>query len=280
MLQKSYDKSNALYIVPTPIGNLDDITARGIETLKTVDYIFAEDTRTSSILLNKFDIKKSLVPCHKFNEETIKKKALELLKEGKNIALISDQGTPLISDPGYLTVKEIANNGYNVIALPGATAFVPALNMSAITSEKFMFYGFLNSKPSIARKELEELKTVKYTIILYEAPHRLDNTLQLILEILGNREISISREITKVHEEVFRGTVSEAINEMKNKKGEFVIIISGNNFEARSSVEDALNDVKYLIKCGMSEKDAIKFIASKDNLSKNELYSEYHRGDI
>lgn len=279
MLQKSYDKTNSLYIVPTPIGNLNDMTNRAIEILNYVDYIFAEDTRTSGILLNHFNIKKSLVPCHKFNEDSVKDKALEILKSGKNIALISDQGTPLISDPGYILVKEIISNGFNVIALPGASALLPALNMSGISSEKFLFYGFLSSKPSEAKKELEDLKTIKYTIILYEAPHRIDKTLHLMEEILGNRHISISREITKLHEEVFRGNISEAISELKNMKGEFVIIVEGNNEVNEIPVEKIFEEVKYLVSNGMREAEAIKYLAAKNNISKNMLYNNYYRGE-
>jgi len=280
MLQKSYNGSNALYIVPTPIGNLKDMTQRSIEILKSVDYIFAEDTRTSGILLNHFNIKKSLVPCHKFNEDSVKNKALEILKSGKSIALISDQGTPLISDPGYITVNEIIKNGYNVIALPGACAFLPALNMSGISSDKFLFYGFLSSKASEAKKELEDLKKLNFTIILYEAPHRLDKTLQNIAEILGNRVLSISREITKLHEEVFRGNVLEAIEETKNAKGEFVIIIEGNTKDEDINLENLLSEVKYLVSNGMREGEAIKYIALKNGVSKNILYNTYHRGEL
>ena len=279
MLQKSYNGKNALYIVPTPIGNLKDMTERAIDILNAVDYIFAEDTRTSGILLNHFNIKKSLVPCHKFNEDTVKNKALDILAAGKSIALISDQGTPLISDPGYITVNEIIKNGYNVIALPGACAFLPALNMSGISSDKFLFYGFLSSKPTEAKKELEELKSLNFTLILYEAPHRLDKTLQNIAEILGNRTISISREITKVHEEVFRGNVFEAIDETKNAKGEFVIIIEGNNEREELDLESLLSEVNYLVSNGMREAEAIKYISSKNNISKNVLYNSYHRGE-
>ena len=278
MIQKSYDGSNSLYIVPTPIGNLKDITTRALEILEMVDYVFAEDTRTSGILLKYFNIKKTLVACHKFNEDTVKNKALTLLKEGNNIALITDQGTPLISDPGYLLVKEISSNGYNVIALPGATAFVPALNMSGIDSEKFLFYGFLPSKTTEMQKELEKLINLKYTIIFYEAPHRLLNTLENMRKILGNRIISISREITKIHEEVFRGTLQEAWEMFKNPKGEYVLVLDGNKEEKEVSLEILIEDIKYLVSSGMSETSAIKYVAQKNNVSKNLLYNSYHGG--
>ena len=279
MIQKSYDGKPTLYIVPTPIGNLNDITNRAIEVLSNVDYIFAEDTRTSGILLKHLNIKSNLIACHKFNEDTAKIKALQLLESGKTIALITDQGTPLISDPGYLTAKEIMMHGYNVVALPGATAFVPALNMSGLPSDRFLFYSFLNSKDSIAKKELEDLKTNEYTMIFYEAPHRLERTLLLLLNILGNREISISREISKVYESVYRGNINQAIIEQKSVKGEIVIVVSGNYFPGNNyEIESLIKEINYLVKSGMKESEAIKYIASKNDVSKNMLYNEYQRG--
>lgn len=275
MLQKSYNGENALYVVPTPIGNFKDITQRALEILNMVDYIFAEDTRTSSVLLNHFNIKKPLIACHKFNEDSIKNKAVQLLKDGKNIALITDQGTPLISDPGFLTVQELTKIGYNVIALPGATAFVPALNVSGINSDKFLFYGFLNSKDSKAEEELLELKDCKYTIIFYEAPHRLENTLKIMHKILGNRQISISREITKIHEEVFRGTIEESWEIAKNPKGEYVLVVEGNNLSSDIDLEKLIKEVSFLVESGMKEKSAIKYISEKNNISKNMLYNKY-----
>ncbi|NCC70654.1 16S rRNA (cytidine(1402)-2'-O)-methyltransferase, partial [bacterium] len=146
MIQKSYNGKNALYIVPTPIGNMDDITKRSIDTLKMVDYIMAEDTRTTGVFLNKFDIKAKVIASHKFNENIAKEKVINFLNEGKNVAIVTDRGTPLISDPGYITVKEVSKLGFNVISLPGACAFVPALTSSGLNTEKFLFYGFLNSK--------------------------------------------------------------------------------------------------------------------------------------
>lgn len=279
MIQKSYDGKNALYIIPTPIGNMEDITFRALEILKSVDYIMAEDTRTTGILLKYFNISKKLISSHKFNEETAVKKTISLLEEGYNVAIVTDRGTPLISDPGYITVKEVTQKGYNVISLPGACAFVPALTSSGINTEKFLFYGFLNSKQSNALKELETLKKENFTIVLYESPHRLDKTLQNIYKILGNRQISISREITKLHEEVFRGTVLEAIEYYKNPKGEFVIVIESIEEKKEIDINKYINDVKELITFGMKEKDAIKYIANKNNISKNILYNSYQRGE-
>lgn len=180
MIQKSYDKENSnCYIVPTPIGNMKDMTFRSVEVLKQVDAVFAEDTRVTGVLLNNLDIKKKIYQNQKFNEAKASGVAVELLKEGKNIAVVTDRGTPLISDPGNVLVSEVIKNGFNVIALPGACAFVPALNMSNINQEKFLFYGFLSSKEGQACHELEKLKSINFTIVLYEAPHRLYKTLQI-----------------------------------------------------------------------------------------------------
>lgn len=276
MIQKSYEKNNSnLYIVPTPIGNLKDITYRAVEVLSSVDVIFAEDTRVTIQLLNLLNIKNKVLACHKFNESKMVKVALEYLSEGKNIALVTDRGTPLISDPGSLVVNEVINNNYSVIALPGACAFVPALNMSNISSDKFLFYGFLSSKSSQARSELEMLKNINFTIILYEAPHRLYKTLQNILEILGNRVISISREITKVHEEVFRGYVNDALDLYSDAKGEFVIIIQGCKVDNDVDVENLLKEIDRLVELGVKSKDAIKEVATNYKYSKNELYNMY-----
>ena len=271
MIQKSYDKEiSNCYIVPTPIGNMKDMTFRSVEVLKQVDAVFAEDTRVTGVLLNNLDIKKKIYQNQKFNEAKASGVAVELLKEGKNIAVVTDRGTPLISDPGNVLVSEVIKNGFNVIALPGACAFVPALNMSNINQEKFLFYGFLSSKESQAVKELEELKNINFTIVLYEAPHRLYKTLQNILKILGNINISISREITKMHEEVFRGTVSEAIDYYRNVKGEIVIVLDNNL--GKVDYFKYLTEVKELISLGVKPNDSIKYISEKYLVSRNILY--------
>ena len=203
MSQKSYDNSPTLYLIPTPIGNLEDITLRSISILKQVEVIFCEDTRVTSLLLNHLNIKKKLISSHNFNEANNENKLLEYLNHGVDIGLVTDRGTPIISDPGYELVKVAIENNYNVVGLPGPTAFVPALITSGISPQPFLFYGFLNNKESKAKKELEELKKEKATIILYESPHRLKNTIKNMLNILGNRNISISREISKKFEEIF-----------------------------------------------------------------------------
>ena len=277
MIQKSYDKEiSNCYIVPTPIGNMKDMTYRSVEVLKQVDAVFAEDTRVTGVLLNSLDIKKKIYQSQKFNEAKASGVAVELLKEGKNIAVVTDRGTPLISDPGNVLVSEVIKNGFNVIALPGACAFVPALNMSNINQEKFLFYGFLSSKEGQAIHELEKLKSINFTIVLYEAPHRLYKTLQNIEKILGNIQISISREITKLHEEVFRGSVSEALEIYKEVKGEIVIVIDNNKNEV--DYEVSFKEVMDLIKLGVKPNDAVKYISKKNEVSRNILYSMYEEG--
>ena len=203
MSQKSYDNTPTLYLIPTPIGNLDDITVRALKTLESVDFVLCEDTRETGKLLSKYDIKKRLVSCHEFNEDKIRSYVVDELRNGLNIGLVTDQGTPIISDPGYIVAKEVIKAGFNVISLPGATAFVPALTTAGIDPSPFMFYGFLNSKESKKKKELEALAKFKYTMIFYEAPHRIKNTLTNMLEVLGDRYISISREISKKFEEIY-----------------------------------------------------------------------------
>lgn len=277
MIQKSYDKEiSNCYIVPTPIGNMKDMTFRSVEVLKQVDAVFAEDTRVTGVLLNNLDIKKKIYQNQKFNEAKASGVAVELLKEEKNIAVVTDRGTPLISDPGNVLVSEVIKNGFNVIALPGACAFVPALNMSNINQEKFLFYGFLSSKEGQAIHELEKLKSINFTIVLYEAPHRLYKTLQNIEKILGNIQISISREITKIHEEVFRGSVSEALEIYKEVKGEIVIVIDNNKNEV--DYEVSFKEVMDLIKLGVKPNDAVKYVSKKNEVSRNILYSMYEEG--
>ena len=277
MIQKSYDKEiSNCYIVPTPIGNMKDMTFRSVEVLKQVDAVFAEDTRVTGVLLNNLDIKKKIYQNQKFNEAKASGVAVELLKEGKNIAVVTDRGTPLISDPGNVLVSEVIKNGFNVIALPGACAFVPALNMSNINQEKFLFYCFLSSKEGQACHELEKLKSINFTIVLYEAPHRLYKTLQNIEKILGNIQISISREITKLHEEVFRGSVSEALEIYKEVKGEIVIVIDNNKNEV--DYEVSFKEVMDLIKLGVKPNDAVKYVSKKNEVSRNILYSMYEEG--
>ncbi len=278
MWQSSYDDSPTLYLVPTPIGNLDDMTYRSINILNTVEVIFSEDTRVTLQLLNHFDIKKKLIALHDHNEDSEKEKVLEYLKNGKSVAIVTDRGTPIISDPGYKTVKYVTDNGYNVVGLPGANAFVPALITSGIEPSPFMFYGFLNSKDSKRKAELESLKFCKYTIIFYEAPHRIKKTMEEILEIFGDRQVSLSREISKKFESIYRGNISDLLSILNNIKGEFVIVVSPYKEDNSNNNElSVIDNVKLYIENGMEVMDAIKRVAKERNIPKNEIYREYHR---
>ncbi len=276
MVQKSYDDSPSLYLVPTPIGNMEDITIRSLNVLKNVDVILCEDTRESSKLLKYYDINKRLISCHEFNEDSIKNTVVKLLKEGNNIALITDQGSPVISDPGFIVAKEIINSGYNVISLPGATAFVPALSMSGIEPYPFLFYGFLNAKDSKQKSELMGLKDLKYTLIFYESVHRMEKTLKNMVEVLGDRNIAICREISKIHEEVCRDKISNILQLVSQMKGEFVIVVEGNKEKVDYNNLDVVEHVKLYTEDGMSEKEAIKLVAKERNVAKSIVYNEYH----
>ena len=278
MRQSSYDGRASLYLIPTPIGNLEDITIRALNTLKMVDVILCEDTRETGKLLKKYGVKKKLVSCHEFNEEKVKSVVVNDLKTGLNIGLVTDQGTPIISDPGYIVVKEVIANNLNVISLPGATAFVPALTSSGIFPSQFLFYGFLNSKDSKQKTELQSLKNLNCTLIFYEAPHRLKNTLTNMLNVLGNRNISISREISKILEEILRDKISNLIDVADTLKGEFVLVVDGNHDVVDYSEMSIIEHVKLYVEDGMDEKDAIKLVAKERQVAKSIIYKEYHLG--
>lgn len=278
MWQESYDGKPSVYLVPTPIGNLGDMTFRAIEVLKMVDVIFSEDTRVTLQLLNHFEIRNKLIHLDDHNEENVKDQVLGYLKEDKNVAIVTDRGTPIISDPGYKTVKFLKELGYNVIALPGACAFVPALVASSISSEHFTFYGFLSSKEQKMREELTNLKDSEYTLVFYEAPHRIVRTLEAMLEIFGDRYISISREISKLHESVFVGKISEALSSSEMMKGEFVIVVSAKEEEYDEDMS-IIDSVNLYIRSGLSSMDAIKRVAKERKIPKNTVYMEFHGGD-
>ena len=218
-----------LFVVPTPVGNMEDMTFRAIKVLKEVDFILAEDTRTSSVLLHHFEIKNELHSHHKFNEHQTCQKVVERLLAGQTAALISDAGTPGISDPGFMLVRECVKNGIEVQTLPGATAFVPALVSSGLPCDKFVFEGFLPQKKG-RQKHLAELKDEMRTMVFYESPYRVVKTLEQFAEVFGeDRQVSCCREISKIHEESVRGTVAEVLQHFREHepKGEFVIVVAG-----------------------------------------------------
>lgn len=278
MIQKSYNEVNKLYLVPTPIGNMRDITYRAVDVLNNVKIVYSEDTRVTKVLFDKYGIKTKLVSCHKFNEKTIYPQIVNNLKNGFDVALVTDRGTPLISDPGYIVSNEVIKNGFCVVSLPGPSALLPALNMSNIKADRFLFYGFLSSKQDESILQLKLLKNINFTLVLYESPHRLIKTLQNIKNIMGNKRISISREISKIHEEVFRGSVQEAIDAYYEPKGEFVIVIDNN--EKLSDVNYAFDELKELISYGMDKKGAMKYISKKYDVSKNLLYNMLEENSI
>lgn len=276
MRQKSYDNSPSLYLIPTPVGNMEDITLRSINTLKMVDFILCEDTRVTAELLHKLDIKKKLIHSDDHNEDSLKEMVLSKLQEGLNIGLVTDRGTPIISDPGYKIVEFVTRNGFNVISLPGPTAFVPALTMSGINPAPFLFYGFLNSREAKRIKELESLKKLPYTIILYEAPHRIKDMLKSLLQVFGNRKIVLCREISKKYEEAIRGTIEEVLEIVNTLKGEMVVVVEGNLEQEDFSTMTILEHINLYLEDGMTEKEAIKKVAVERGIPKSVVYKEYH----
>lgn len=280
MWQKNYDGSPCLYLIPTPIGNMDDMTYRAVKTLEGVDILFSEDTRVTLQLLQHFNIHKKLIALHDHNEDIVKDKVLEYLKNGMSVGIVTDRGTPIISDPGYKTVKYVSENGFNVVGLPGANAFVPALIVSGIAPQPFTFYGFLDSKDSKKEKEFRSLKDVSNTIIFYEAPHRILKTMKMMLEIFGDREVSLSREISKKFESVYRGKISDLLPTLENIKGEFVIVVSGNDgtyFENNDTEIDIVSKINSYIDDGMDTMSAIKRVSRERKMKKSDVYSMYHK---
>lgn len=276
MSQKSYNGTPTVYLIPTPIGNLEDITLRAINILKEVEVVFSEDTRVTGLLLQNLNIKKKLIANHEYNENENKDKIIKYLKDGYSVGIVTDRGTPIISDPGYPLAHHVISQGYNLVGLPGPTALIPALIMSGLNPAPFLFYGFLNSKEQRREKELEELKNIKATMIFYESPHRIKKTLNDMLNILGNRNISISREISKKFEEVYRGTITDVLVELEEPKGEFVIVVEGTTETVDYTNVSVIEHVNAYIKEGNSVNTAIGLVAKQRNVSKKEIYNEYH----
>ena len=270
--------SGTLYIVGTPIGNLSDMSPRALETLRQVDLIACEDTRVSRKLLTHFEIKKPLVSYHAHNEKRMGKEILQKLLGGQNIALISDAGMPCVSDPGEALVARCAENGVEMQVIPGASAFVAALALSGLPSGRFVFEGFLPVATKERRLRLEELKEESRTMIFYEAPHKLKKTLSDVQEAFGDRNLSISRELTKRFEETLRLTLTEAIAHFAENepRGEFVLVLEGAPERERSAadVASALLRLQEKIDAGVPRKEAIKEIATETGIAKNLLYSE------
>lgn len=266
------EKLEGIYLLPTPIGNLSDITLRTLEVLKNVDIIACEDTRTSKILLDRYEINKPLISFHKFNYSKQIPRILDELENGKTFAFISDAGMPGISDPGSEIVKAAIDSDFKVSVLPGASASIVAVVLSGLLENRFTFIGFLDQKQSRRLKELEDLKNYPDPLVFYESPHRIDDFLRDLYEVFGDRKISISRELTKIYEETLRGDLSEFVEnpDLITKKGEFVIVVSG------KKEEELEIDIKELLKNeienGATKKDAVKTISKEYDLNKNEVY--------
>lgn len=270
-----------IYLVPTPIGNLKDMTLRGLEVLNFVDIVAAEDTRQSLKLLNHFEIKKTLISYHQHNEQGKSEDIIEMAREGKNIAIVTDAGTPGVSDPGAVIVQKCIENDIEFEVLPGATAFTTALVYSGLDTTKFLFRGFISRETKERKKLLDEVRDSKESLIFYESPHRLISTLNLLLTELGNRRIAVCRELTKLHEEIKRGTLEEVIEYFSQKsiKGEFVLVVEGKQQEQidkenKEKWEDlSIEDhIRLLISEGLSKKEAIKKVAKDRGLQKNVVY--------
>ena len=283
--QKSYKNDGGLlYLVPTPIGNLEDMSFRAVRILKEAVIIAAEDTRNTKKLCNHFEITTPIVSYHEHNKEASGRKLIETLQSGKTVALVSDAGMPTIADPGYELVVAAVENRLPVVPLPGANAALTALIASGLPTHPFYFYGFLNRQKKEKKKELEALKYISGTVLLYESPHRLKETLQLIKDILGDRNISLCRELTKIYEEFIRGTIDEVIDWANTDeiRGEFCIVIEkGEAVEASDeqwwtslSIVEHVNH--YIEVDDLQAKDAIKRTAVDRSMPKREVYQEYH----
>ncbi|MFT8351486.1 16S rRNA (cytidine(1402)-2'-O)-methyltransferase [Clostridium saccharoperbutylacetonicum] len=273
--------SGKLYLVPTPIGNLKDITLRALETLREVDIVAAEDTRQTLKLLNHFEIKKTLISYHKFNEQDKSNKIIDLLFEGKSVAVVSDAGTPGISDPGSVIVARCIEENIDFEVLPGATAITTALVYSGLDTTKFLFRGFLPRENKDRKRITDELLKSQETLIFYEAPHRLLETLSFLFETFGDRKIAVCRELTKIYEEIYRGTLEEAIEYfvMNKPRGEFVLVLEGKKLEDIKEEQRELwinlsiqeHIIKYM-NDGLNKKDAIKRVAKEREIPKSEVY--------
>ncbi len=268
----------ALYIVSTPIGNLEDITLRALNVLREVDQIACEDTRTSKNLLSRYQIQKPLTSYHEHNEIEKAKELLSMLQEGKSIALITDAGTPGVSDPGYRIVKLASENGVPVLSVPGASASIAALSISGLPTSSFTFLGFPPKQNKRLIEYLERIKDYPETLIFYESPKRVVKTITVMIEVLGDRNASISREITKMYEETLRGLLSDVLTNLNSRdslKGEFVLVVEGNSQDKPDFDSDTIDELlNYLKKEGHSLKDSVKQVSADSGVSKSKIYKK------
>lgn len=278
--QKSFENEKpSLYLVPTPIGNLSEMTPRALEILNSVDVIACEDTRTSGQLLKHFGISKRLIAYQNFNEESSAKGIVNLLSQGNNVALISDAGYPLISDPGQRVVTEASAEGFNVIPVSGCSAVLNALVASGLIAQPFLFVGFLPPSNGDRVRKLQEYRAYPMTMIFYEAPHRITKMLKSCLEVLGDRRCCLCREMTKIHEEFLRGTISEMLEISDELKGEMVVVIEGNRDDYNKDVDMSmiLRMVNESVETGMTTSQAIKDVAARTGVPKNRIYDMVHK---
>lgn len=268
---KSFNNTHPLlYLIATPIGNLGEMTPRALDVLKEVDYVACEDTRNTKDLLAKFNISKRLVSLREHNEIEASHHVIEDLLNGTKVAYVSDAGYPAISDPGNILVKLCIEKDIAVSVVSGSSAFINALTSSNLNTDHFYFHGFLSPKESEARKELKELREKSETLIFYEAPHRIVNTIKVLFEELGDRKVSLQRELTKLNEEKLYGTLSELNNfDLSSLKGEMVIVVEGNQKEIAISDKEIIEKVEWFINKGLSKKDAIELTCEVLKVKKN-----------
>ena len=274
-------ENGKIYLVATPIGNLEDITIRAINTLKGVDIIAAEDTRHTLKLLNHLEISKPLISYHRHNEDIKTDELIKLIKEGKNIAVVTDAGTPGISDPGEQIVKAAIKENIEIIPIPGACAAINALIASGLNTKEFIFYGFLPLNNKLRKEKFEDIARQKKTIIIYEAPHRLIDTLKELKEKFGNIHVVVAKEITKIHEQFIRGDVEEILEEIENPKGEYIILFEINGKSEKEEIEEKIKQksieeqYEYYRNLGLNKKETIKQIAQNVGVRKDEIYKKF-----
>jgi len=282
--QKSFQNDlTSLYLVATPIGNLNEMTPRAIDVLKQVSVIACEDTRTTSVLLKHFGIETKVIAHHNYNEKDSAQGILRLLESGQDVALVSDAGYPLISDPGYILVQEVIDAGFNVIPISGSSAALNALVASGLVTQPFLFYGFLPNTDKDFTQTVNQLKAYPYTLIFYEAPHRIQKTIAKLIPLLGDRKAVLAREITKKFEEFLRGSLSELGDIDEELKGEMVLVIEGKAEEKPEIIDlTEINErIQSYVDGGISASEAIKQVAKEAGLNKHEVYNAYHnKGDV
>ena len=268
---KSFDGShNLLYLIATPIGNLGEFSSRAIEVIKEMDFLACEDTRNTKDLLRKFDISKPLVSLREHNEKEMSLYVIKEIKNGKKAAYVSDAGYPAISDPGNILVRVANENDVAVSVISGSSAFINALTSSTLDTNHFYFHGFLPAKSSDAIRELDEIKNKKETLIFYESPHRIESTLTTFLNVLGDRQAVLHRELTKINEEKIYGTLSELVNlDFETIRGEIVLVIDGNKNKEIITDEEIKERVAYFVEKGLSKKDSIELVSELLKVKKN-----------